>query len=75
MLGTLFFYTLDEFCERYHVSKDYVLSQFSTVINTELSVSYSVVVSEIDLLNLLGLGNFEGLSDDDPRKEVKILIM
>lgn len=76
MLTPIFTYTLQDFCDRYRVDMEYVkgvIIQKYPLLKIE-STELIVLLSEVDLLVLIGLGLWDDIRDDDPRKEAKVII-
>lgn len=73
MLTPIFTYSLDDFCERYNIDRDYTLSivaQKYPLLTVEPELI--VLLSEVDLLVLLGVCQAVDFGRDDPRVEAKI---
>ena len=75
MLKPIFHYNLNSFCERYNVSQNYVLDKLTQkypLLREESDLQ--ILLNEVDLLILIGLGCFDDLEDEDLRRESYIKI-
>ena len=75
MLKPLFHYSFDDFCERYNISTEYVLDKLTQKYPLLKEGSdLLILLNEVDLLILIGLGKFDDLTDEDIRREAYIKI-